>query len=1233
MRTVRGVLSGVPIAIALASMAAVLPASANAAASPADETSQPRANHPSDTETLGAASLSGAVIGNGTVTLGVDRAGNVNYAGVGLRFEETGGDALIPGCWCEGWGIGDADAGVVGWASAANPPSRLRGTVADFTATDDTARSVVVVDEALEVVHDFAPAATPNLYEMTLTVTNLSGEALRPTYRRGMDWDVPPYEFNEFVTIAGEHSALLASTNDGFASLDVRQPPSDLGARGTFEDHGPMDQGALFDFDLGDLAPGDSVRLQMFYGAAASEVRALEAVAAVDGSLWSFGQPPSGAGSADGTPNTFIFTVAELGLRFRPQPASAYVGLPAILKPVGGPDLEPYVGTPFRATVVEGPGAGSTDECPYGRVAWRIGCADLGDVRFRADRPGTSVLHGYLDVDGDGRAGPDEPSTRGTITWLEGIAAVGLGDSFSSGQGAGRYDPDPRVCERSSRAYARVLDAPNGTHIASMARRGVPGASFDFLACGGARSFHVKRGEDGGVAQHPGVPPQLDQGAVRSSTDLVTITIGGNDLGFADVVIFCARKDCADPDEEYKDGLDLESWARARLDALEPELRDLYAELRRSSGDATVVVAGYPYLFPASRSEQNCARLAPFNHREQDLVRALQDVFDARLAALAAEVGVHFVSVLDHFGGHEICGDDHTWMNAIRPAFSWPPVSGASFHPNANGQRQYAHLIRREMRARIGGDPTTTGLPRNPEPGGTSGAGDASSDGSTDGGVSATDAAGSYDGPELSEPARFGVAVRTPDGSDSCGVLVPGDTVAVQLGDLLPGSTASVSLDADGSVLATVTVDDHGQATGTLTLPEGLPEDALLRLDGTSIAGGSALSYALVPVAAERPDCATTPPTITLATPADGASYAVGERVTADYTCEGTELTVCLGDLPVDDPLPAEPGRHRFAVIAQDVFGDETVVEHDYTVGLGLSVRAAEREIPAGAPARFTITRTGPSDDEPLPVAFRIDDGEVRQVLLPAGSDRVVVDRATTIAGQVTIELLETSRYWLEGEATAEVTSTATGTPARPAACDADLVPPSGFTDIGATVHRSAIECILWYRVTRGTTATTYGPELSVTRAQMAALLVRFLETSGVPMPTPTRQPFRDLGSTPHAESIGQLATLGVVRGTTATTYRPHATVRRDQFASMLVRAYELVDGSELARAPAGFTDVPGTTHRAAIEKATAAGFTRGTSATTFSPGSPVRRDQAASFLSRALDRAVADGHVTPPSG
>ena len=126
-----------------------------------------------------------------------------------------------------------------------------------------------------------------------MTTVNVSSAAVDPRYRRVMDWDVEPTPFSEFSTIQGTAgaSAVSFSSNDGFASAKPLSGPSDRGFTGDFVDAGPRDHGAPFDFDFASLAPGASQSFTSFYGAAATETAAINALAAVGAEVYAYGQP------------------------------------------------------------------------------------------------------------------------------------------------------------------------------------------------------------------------------------------------------------------------------------------------------------------------------------------------------------------------------------------------------------------------------------------------------------------------------------------------------------------------------------------------------------------------------------------------------------------------------------------------------------------------------------------------------------------------------------------------------------------------------------------------------------------------------------------------------------------------------------------------------------------------------------------------------------------------------
>ena len=143
-------------------------------------------------------------------------------------------------------------------------------------------------------------------------------------------------------------------------------------------------------------------------------------------------------------------------------------------------------------------------------------------------------------------------------------------------------------------------------------------------------------------------------------------------------------------------------------------------------------------------------------------------------------------------------------------------------------------------------------------------------------------------------------------------------------------------------------------------------------------------------------------------------------------------------------------------------------------------------------------------------------------------------------------------------------------------------IPSANFTDIGGVQADavSAINCIAFYKITTGTTATTYSPNNEVTRWQMALFLARQAGVHGVTLPaTPVGGGFTDLTGV-QADAvlaINQLFDAGVAKGTTATTFNPNGKVSRWQMALFLSRLVTAA-GVTLPATPVGggFTDLTG---------------------------------------------------------
>lgn len=276
-----------------------------------------------------AAANAQAVITNGTIGLGVDRAGQLNIRSAirsdgrgggtggtlnyGLRDIATNREATAQGCLCEGWGAAVAGSGRTVFANNSAGSSFTATSFASTATTADTETK----GGGLTVTHAFHPSATPRLYQVDVTITNTSGMdyAGATLYRRTMDWDIEPTAFSEFSTIQGGVGAanVLKTTNNGFCSSNALVACNQLSAGGTgdFIDLGPRDHGANFDFSFAALKAGASQKLTIFYGAAPTEKIALAALGAVGAEVYSFGQ--SSGDMTGGKATTFIFGFKGVG--------------------------------------------------------------------------------------------------------------------------------------------------------------------------------------------------------------------------------------------------------------------------------------------------------------------------------------------------------------------------------------------------------------------------------------------------------------------------------------------------------------------------------------------------------------------------------------------------------------------------------------------------------------------------------------------------------------------------------------------------------------------------------------------------------------------------------------------------------------------------------------------------------------------------------------------------------
>ncbi|MEG9249881.1 SGNH/GDSL hydrolase family protein [Arthrobacter sp. Soc17.1.1.1] len=217
---------------------------------------------------------------------------------------------------------------------------------------------------------------------------------------------------------------------------------------------------------------------------------------------------------------------------------------------------------------------------------------------------------------------------------------VALGDSYSSGTGTRAYLADGSSCRRSVYAYPSLVASAKGY-------------ALNFRACSGATVPDV-------------VATQL--GALSPTTAYVSLSVGGNDAAFVDVLTECAQpawmSDCSAA---------IDRAQAVITGALPGSLASLYGQVRARAPRAKVAVAGYPRIF----NGEDCNAATWFSPEEEARLNAMADLLNRTTAAAAA--AARFAFRAPAFTGHAVC-DDVEWVNGLSN-----PVSD-SYHPNRAGQ-------------------------------------------------------------------------------------------------------------------------------------------------------------------------------------------------------------------------------------------------------------------------------------------------------------------------------------------------------------------------------------------------------------------------------------------------------------------------------------------------------------------------------------------------------------------
>lgn len=247
----------------------------------------------------------------------------------------------------------------------------------------------------------------------------------------------------------------------------------------------------------------------------------------------------------------------------------------------------------------------------------------------------------------------------------EPLSYVALGDSYSAASGVLPSDPAaPLLCLRSSRNYPHVLAAETGARLVD-------------VTCGAAETKHFT------TAQYPGVPPQVD--AVGADTDLVTMTIGGNDSSvFIGALLACGSAGIltlghGSPCKDLY-GSHFEDTIRGTT---YPALVAALRAVRAKAPGAEVAILGYPWILPPTGG---CFQKMPVAKGDVPYLRSLQTTLNDAVRRAAAATGATYVDLNVVSEGHDAC--QPLGVRWIEPVLQ--TTNPVVVHPNALGEARMA---------------------------------------------------------------------------------------------------------------------------------------------------------------------------------------------------------------------------------------------------------------------------------------------------------------------------------------------------------------------------------------------------------------------------------------------------------------------------------------------------------------------------------------------------------------
>ena len=261
---------------------------------------------------------------------------------------------------------------------------------------------------------------------------------------------------------------------------------------------------------------------------------------------------------------------------------------------------------------------------------------------------------------------------------------VALGDSYTAGPDIPDQNGTPLGCDRSSQNYPALVAAALKLQPAQITDR----------SCSGATTADLTGQQTTGNGTNP-----AQFSALTSGTRLVTLGIGGNDIGFSSLITRCVETgvlynairlgvhtgDDAPCRAQYVSGGTDE--VQQRIDTAATRVSAALEQIKKRSPEARVYVVGYPAILPDGGSD--CTRYMGLAPGDVDYLREKEQDLNAMLAREAKAAGAGYVDTYTPSVGHDACSAESArWIEPLVPS-----SPAAAVHPNARGERGMADAV------------------------------------------------------------------------------------------------------------------------------------------------------------------------------------------------------------------------------------------------------------------------------------------------------------------------------------------------------------------------------------------------------------------------------------------------------------------------------------------------------------------------------------------------------------